>query len=267
MSGETLDFTALTESTGARLSVEGADMMYSRYVLAAEMAEGLRVLEIAAGSGQGLGLLQRSAQWVVAGDIDSALLGKGRLHYDSRVPMVCFNGGYLPFADGSFDLILLFEALYYFPDQNTTFNEMARVLNDSGALFIVSANPERADFISSPRSVHYHAAAELRAALVERGFRVQAYAAYSLREGGIATRVLGWIQRVAERFGLVPRTLGARALLKRLFIGPLVEVPAELVEGFGRVTDLFPIPTASAVRDHKVIYIKAERSGGRASVH
>ena len=67
-------FDHLTETAGTPASREGLDMLYTRYDYVRTLAAGKRVLELACGSGQGLGLIAKSAKWTVGGDIDSTLL-------------------------------------------------------------------------------------------------------------------------------------------------------------------------------------------------
>ena len=54
-------FAVLTEAPGRHVSVEGADMLFSRYTYGAEVGAGGRLLEIGCGPGVGLGLLSSSA--------------------------------------------------------------------------------------------------------------------------------------------------------------------------------------------------------------
>lgn len=253
------DFSSLTESTGTGVSREGADMVFSRYAYGARLAAGARVLEVAAGSGQGLGMLASRAARVVGGDIDVGLLARGRRHYGSRVPLVCMDAQGLPFADGSFDLVIFFEALYYVPTPGRALDEVARVLVPGGRAVFVSANPERPDFIRSPRSHTYHSADAFRRELGARGFTVVVEGAYRLAEGGgLVSRVAPPVRRVLEALRLVPRTLEGRARLKRLLFGPLVVLPPEVAPGFGSEADRHVLPPGPAP-GYKVLYVTATR--------
>jgi SAM-dependent methyltransferase len=258
-------FEDLTETTGIPVTAEGASMMYTRYEYATRFANGQSVLELGCGAGQGLGLLARSAATVVGGDFSEALLRDARAHYRDRFPLVRLSADHLPFAQGSFDLVLLFEASYYVPDMNRAFDELARVLRPGGRVIFVNANPDRADFISSPHSVHYHSADEFRRALESRGFAVTVEGAYPVQsssKGGLASRVAGPLfglaRQALELFHLTPKTLRGRARLKRLVNRRLIEVPAELREGFAAVEQRVALPAGSAP-GFKVIYVTAQR--------
>ena len=254
----------VTEATGIPVSAEGASMMATRYHFAAQLANGKRVLELACGSGQGLGLLARSAARLIAGDVSAPLLRQARAHYGGRVPLVRLSAEALPFANGVFDLVLCFEASYYVPRMDRAFGEIARVVAGAGTVAFVNANPERPDFIKSPHSVHYQSADELRNALGGRGFRVTVEGAFPVDASAGAGRP-AWLERglllvrwVLERLHLVPRTLKGRARLKRLVYGKLRELPPELPEAFGPVAARAPVGPGS-VRGYKVIYVTAHK--------
>jgi SAM-dependent methyltransferase len=259
-------FEDLTETTGIPISKEAADMMYTRYRLAARAAAGRRVLELGCGAGQGLGLLGAVAASVVGGDYSRALLSGARAHYGRRFPLACLSADCLPFSDAAFDLVLCFEASYYVPDMTRGFGEMARVLRPGGTVMFVNANPDRLDFIRSPHSVHYHSADEFRAALGGLGLAVEVHAGFPLDAdtrgagGRMVSGLLSLARRVLEALHLVPATLRGRARLKRLIYGKLDRVPAELGEGFAREADRHPV-TPGPVRGFKVLYISARKPG------
>jgi len=260
-------FEEVTETTGTPVSAEGASMMYTRYHVAAELARGKRVLEVACGSGQGLGLVGRAAAQVVAGDVSRALLGRAHVHYGVRIPCVRFRAEALPFAGGAFDLVLLFEASYYMTDLGGVLGEIARVLAHGGTALLVNANPERPDFIKSPHSVDYHSADDFRRALGGRGFRVSVEGAFPVDASAGAGRSrwlgrgLSLTRRVLEGLHLVPRTLQGRARLKRLVYGKLRALPPELPEDFAPVAPRTPLPPGP-VRSYKVIYVTAHKFVG-----
>lgn len=257
-------FEDLTETTGVPLSDEGASMMYTRYVYGRRLATGKRVLELACGSGQGLGLLQAGAQRLVGGDYSLQLLRVGRRHYGARVPLVQLSAEALPFRAESFDLVLFFEASYYVPHMDAAFDEIARVLGASGTVAFVNANPERPDFIRSPHSVHYHTADEFGQALGRRGFSVTIEAAFPVApaDTGIVRRIrsaaLRLLRRALEVLHLVPRTLRGRARLKRLVFGRLRVVPSELPTDFSPEAERVAVDPG-ATGGWKVLYVTGTR--------
>ena len=238
-------------------------MMYTRYHVAAELARGKRVLEVACGSGQGLGLVGRSAAQLVGGDVSRPLLRAARAHYGRRVPLAGLSAERLPFADAAFDVVLCFEASYYIPHVDETFREIARVLAPGGTALFVNANPERRDFIKSPHSVHYHTADQFRAALESVGLMVTVEGAFPVDPGGVAAsrltrRIASAARVVLGALGLVPSTLRGRARLKRLVYGRLLEVPTELGPGFATDAPRLAV-RRGPVPGFKVIYVTARK--------
>lgn len=63
------DYTSVTEITGCNVTSEQLQRMYARYRFASELCDDKEVLEVACGSGQGLGYLAKKAKRVVGGDI------------------------------------------------------------------------------------------------------------------------------------------------------------------------------------------------------
>jgi SAM-dependent methyltransferase len=239
-------------------------MMYTRYAVAAELAVGKRVLELACGGGNGFGLVAAQARSVVGGDFSAPLLRHARAHYGERVPLVRLTAEALPFRAGAFDVVLFFEASYYVPDMNRAFDEGTRVLPPGGTVLFVNANPERPDFITSPHSVRYHTADQFRTALERRGFRVTTEAAFPVqRESpGLVSRAAGSLVRAArvvlDTLGLVPQTLRGRARLKRLIFRDLATIPPEIPPSFSAVESRVAV-AAGPVRHFKVIYIAGRR--------
>src|SRR5271155_3905626 len=107
------DYQAVTETAGVGITREALTMALTRYTFAAGFCDGERVLEVACGIGQGLGLLVQRAKCVLGGDYDPGLLVAARRHYDARVGLVRLDAEALPFIDHSFDVVILFEAIYY----------------------------------------------------------------------------------------------------------------------------------------------------------
>lgn len=230
--------------------------MAARYAFGAERASGRDVLEVACGSGQGLGLLARSARRVIAGDYTFSLVRDAARHYGHRVGLVCLDAQGLPFPDASFDLVLCYEALYYFPDADRFCSEAARVLRLGGELVVVNVNPAWAGFNASPYSVHYHSADELRDLFGRRGLTAEIHGAFPEHEGGLLSRLVALVRRVAVALHLVPKTMRAKRLLKRLFYGRLIPLPPELAPG--------PLPTLESITDDATVYTVLYAIGRRS---
>lgn len=256
MTPPTRDYSAVTEISGEAVRRDALEKMIGRYSFGAAEAAGKDVLEVACGSGQGLGLLAQSARRVIGGDYTIDLVRGAATHYGRRVLLAAVDAQSLPFRDGSFDLVLCYEALYYFPEAERFTAEAARVLRAGGTLIVVSVNPAWAGFNPSPHSTRYHRAPELRALLERHGFRPEVFGAFQEREGGSLSRVVGLVRRVAVSLHLVPKTMRAKRLLKRIFYGRLVSLPPELA-AIGPVPTF--VPAVGDASDSTVLYALGRR--------
>jgi SAM-dependent methyltransferase len=223
------DYPSVTEVTGEAVRRDAIEKIWARYAFAAERAQARDVLEVACGSGQGLGVLARRARSVVAGDYTFDLVQGLARHYRGRVRSLVLDGQFLPFRDGSFDMVLCYEALYYFADADRFCAEAARVLRPRGELLVVNVNPRWPGFNPSPYSTRYHDAGELRGLLERHGLAADVRGAFPEHEGGALSRAVGLVRRAAVALHLVPKTMRAKRLLKRFFYGKLVVLPPELV--------------------------------------
>lgn len=113
----------------------------ARYRLALPHVAGRRVLDAGCGVGWGSKLLLEAGADAVTGlDISEEALADARV----RAPGVEFVHGdlqALPFPDGSFDVVVCFEALEHADDVLSTLDGLVRVLAPEGVLFVSSPNP------------------------------------------------------------------------------------------------------------------------------
>lgn len=222
------DFSTVTELAGHQAHAEQLSMIHTRYALARERCEGKDVLEAACGPGRGLGYLARTARSVTAGDLTPSLVDTARAHYGERVKLSVFDAQALPFADASFDLVLLYEALYYLPEPEKFLAEARRVLRPGGELLLSMPNPEWDGFNRSPYSVGYWSADELRYLLTVNGFPPVIKCGFAAAPRGPIGSAVAAVRRAAVGLGVVPKTMKGKAWLKRAFYGPLTELGPEL---------------------------------------
>ncbi len=101
---------------------------------------GARVLDVPTGSGVALrGVRRGQGLDVVVTDISATMLQRARttaarLGVADQVRAVVADVGELPFADGSFDLVVSFTGLHCFPDPRRAIGEMVRMLAPGGAI-------------------------------------------------------------------------------------------------------------------------------------
>lgn len=113
----TTDFISVTEIAGDEVTQEQADRLCNRYYWAGRYCSGKDVVEAACGPGQGLGYLGGIARSLEAGDYSDAILAIARRHYGNRIVLNQFDAQDMPFEENSKDVIILFEAIYYLPDE------------------------------------------------------------------------------------------------------------------------------------------------------
>jgi SAM-dependent methyltransferase len=257
-----MDYTSVTEAPGTRVTREAASMLYTRYAFAAPYCRGRRVLEVACGAGQGLGYLGDRAGTVVGGDYTEALLARAHGHYRGRVRLIRFDAQSLPFRGGSFDVVLLYEALYYLARPDQFLEECARVLSEHGALLICTVNKDWSDFNPSPLSTRYFSAPELTELLGGHGFQAELYGAFPVVNGSLKGRVVSLIRRTAVVLHVIPRTMKGKEALKRVFLGPLVPLPAEVHEAMAAYCAPVPLARARSAA-FKVLFAVGRPGGGR----
>ena len=257
-SGGSSDYSDITELPGAMATREQSTRLLNRYQTANSYAASRRVLEIACGSGLGLGYLARSARWVIGGDYTSSLLRLAQSHYRGRLPLTQLDAHDLPFGSASFDLALIFEALYYMERPERVLAETRRILDKRGIVLVSTVNKDWSGFSPSRHSTRYFSIPELRGLLIEAGFdRIEFFGAFPAEVPTLIGRSVSLLRRVAVSLHLVPKTLGSRALLKRLFYGKLSPLGPEVKAGMAPSEPLVQLSNDSATKRFKIIYAKA----------
>ncbi|HKW72612.1 MAG TPA: class I SAM-dependent methyltransferase [Candidatus Dormibacteraeota bacterium] len=249
----TSDYTAVTETWGLPASPEQLAMQYFRYRLAAEVGHGGAVLEVGCGSGMGLPYLQNHSRMSVGGDYTLRLLREGRRHIP-QANLVCMDAQRLPFLDATFDAVLMLEMIYYLPDHEAAIAECRRVLKPGGSLMVCLPNRDRPDFNPSPLSTRYFNTSEIDSLLDGCGFDVRVYGAFPAEETTPRDRALAPLRHFAVRFHLIPRSMRAKALVKRVLYGKLPELGA-VHDGMAAYSEPVQLdPSAGPNREFKNLY-------------
>ena len=253
------DYADVTEVPGIGADQEQLQRAADRYGFAASYCAGKRVLEVACGAGLGLGMLAQFASSTVGGDLTPALIQTAHRQYAGRLELLLLDAQHLPFGDGSFDVIVLFEALYYLPDFVGFLDECQRVLSPGGALILSTVNKGWSDFNPSPFSTKYYSAEELVATLQRHGYRTTVFADSKVQRGSALGLVVSWMKRTAVKLNLMPKSMKAKQLLRRIFMGRLEPLPVELLPGAIAATEPTPIDLGSgSITEYKIIFVYAE---------
>ncbi len=250
-------YETVTETPANHITREALAMMYTRYAWAAGFCDGKTVLEVACGAGQGLGYLARRAKRVVGGDYTTALLRLARQHSGGALPLVRLDAHALPFTPESFDVVVLYEAIYYLANPSGFCAECRRVLRPGGTLLVCTVNREWPEFNPSPFSVGYLAADELRRLLREQRFDVEIRAGFPVLRASPRQALVALLRPVAVALHMIPGTMRGKELLKRIFLGRLVTVPAEIEDGMAEFRAPVPLEPGAPTGGFKVLYAVA----------
>jgi len=252
-----IDYSTVTEVPGDGATREQMARMFHRYRFASEFCRGKDVLEVACGAGQGLGYLNKKARWVVGGDCTERLVRSARQHYGDRIQVHLLDAQHLPFRDNSFDVVILYEAIYYLTHPEQFVLEARRVLRKGGVLLIAMVNKDWSEFNPSPFSATYYSVPKLTELLEKSGFAVECYGAFSSIPKTAKERIISNIRRIAVALNLIPKTMKGKEVLKKLFYGRLIPLGKEIQEGEYEYQAPKFIPPNVPNYEYKVVYCAA----------
>ena len=138
----------LIEWTGERCVPWAPDVQvvyehFHRYMWAAQVIKGRKVLDLGSGEGFGAAILAGSATHVVGVDVDRQTVEHSKLNY-AGPDLEFYVGTALDlstFEDGSFGAVVAFEIIEHVKDQERVLDEVVRVLGDKGILVV--STPDR----------------------------------------------------------------------------------------------------------------------------
>jgi len=252
-----VDYSTVTEVPGHKVTDEQLARMYHRYRFAAGFCNGRDVLEVACGAGQGLGYLARYARRVVGGDCTEGLVRDAKSHYKDRVELHILDAHQLPYKDKSFDVVILYESIYYLAKPEKFVGEARRILRKPGVLLIASVNKDWPEFNPSPFSSNYFSVPEVSRLLESSGFSVECYGAFSSIPKTAREKIVSNIRRVAVALRLIPKTMKGKELFKKLFYGRLIPLCKEIQEGMYEYQAPESISLNVPNHEYKVIYSAA----------
>ncbi|MFO0855601.1 MAG: class I SAM-dependent methyltransferase [Candidatus Brocadia sapporoensis] len=205
-----IDYSVITESPNLNATQEQLERLYQRYHFARQFAKNKDVLEVACGSGIGLGYLARVATKVVGMDIDEKNVELARTCYkederlrgsedgrrrNGKIDIQIMDAHDLNFPAKCFDLVLLFEAIYYLKEPHKLISEAERVLRDNGKLIICTVNKDWDDFHPSPYTHKYFSVPELFEILKGKFNEIKMYGGFLVNKSGIKNTVVSRIKR------------------------------------------------------------------------
>ena len=231
------NYVDVTELSGDEVSREQVERMCHRYYWAGEFCRGKDVLEAGCGAGQGLGYIAGLARSLIAGDFSQEIVEMARRHYGERVEIQRFDAQDMPFDDDSFDVVILFEAIYYLPSAKRFVEQCKRVLRPGGKVLITSANKDLYDYNPSPHAHGNYGTKELFELFNANGFAVECFGSTRVDRVSVRQRLLRPVKKLAVALDLIPKTMNAKKILKRIVFGKLVPMPHEVTKGTARLVD------------------------------
>jgi ubiquinone/menaquinone biosynthesis C-methylase UbiE len=124
---------------------EGNPEMVTQLLEEVSLTESSFVLDVGCGTGNNTILFAAAVPAKVVGlDISYGMLQKA-YEKRSRIPFVQAPADNLPFSSNSFDFVFMTEVLHHLPDIPRTYQEIHRVLKESGPLCIVTQAHDQID--------------------------------------------------------------------------------------------------------------------------
>ncbi len=157
----------------------------ARYRFALPFVEKMSVLDIACGTGYGIGMLRSRAKFVAGVDIDPAAAAEAKTECGENGAVLLGNGLGLPFEDGTFDVITSFETLEHLHDRRLFLAELKRVIRAGGVLILSTPNANYSQPVNgipaNPFHIYEYKPGELLNEL-EAHFSVTSFLGQSLNE-------------------------------------------------------------------------------------
>ncbi len=249
------DYTQVTEIPGNKGSEENLSMLYTRYKWASEFITDKEVLEVGCGPGIGLGYLAKKAKRVIGSDYDVKLVKVAKDYYQDRIAILQSNAQCLPFKGNTFDVVILFEAIYYLPYPERFLNECKRLLRKQGIVLICTANKDWEGFNPSPFSLKYFSVPELVNLFKMSNFEVELFGNFPVKALSFMDKCKLFVRKVAVSLHIIPKTMKGKEKLKRIFYGKLLDLPNEIIEDVKiESPSLEPIDGTLPNHQYKVIY-------------
>lgn len=153
------EFASERFTPGGGLSPNVESEHRQRYLAAAEIVEGLRVLDAASGAGYGSRILADKAASVVGIDLDRGAVEFANEHYSipDRCQFQVAPVEALPFANETFDAVVTFETIEHIDEvgQRRFFSEIHRVLKTTGLLILSTPNKHTYSDVPGTRNPYH----------------------------------------------------------------------------------------------------------------
>jgi ubiquinone/menaquinone biosynthesis C-methylase UbiE len=257
----TKNYSLITETPGQKADKEQLERALQRYRFAKEFTKNKKVLEVACGSGIGLNYIAETAQNCTGIDIDDNNLLKAKeitknSKYQHKIIIKKSDAHQLPFNDNEFEVIIFFEAIYYLQNPEKFIKEAYRVLQTNGLLIIGSVNKDWENFHPSPFTYRYFSIPNYQELLNKYFNKINYFGGFYTASD---SAIFSLIKKTAAKMHLIPRSLKARAYLKRIFMGKLSKLPENINDNMATYYKPEPIKEIKTNSNYKIIYITAQK--------
>jgi len=255
-----IGYSQVTESPGLMATNEQIKRLYQRYWLAKEFTKDKDVLEVAFGSGMGLGYLANVTKSLTGIDIDIANVNYAKQYYseenkrNTSIKIELMDAHNLNYPDKSFDVVIGFEVLYYLHKPSQFFSEVKRVLRTNGIFILSTVNVDWEAFHPSPLTYQYFSVPELFVLLKSHFSEVKFYGSFKTEATHKIDRLISFIKKASVSLSLIPDSLAKRNFLKRIFLGKLSPLPKEVYDGMATVDAPEEISHDRSCYTFKIIY-------------
>lgn len=251
---------AITDVAGEAAGRVQIERLVQRYYWAASYCEGRKVLEVACGTGQGLGLLGAAASHVCGCDVSMENLTICRSTHADSAALIQADAQSLPFATGALDVLILLETIYFLPNPEQFLAEARRVLAPGGRLLISSINKDCPDFNPNhPLYFAHYGVADLAGAMASHGFTAECFGIIPMDAPSLRARIFRPVKRLAIRLNLIPDSMQARLFLKRVVFGQLEKMPMDIAGQPAPSIGPQPIPFDQPDVIHQVVLCAGTR--------
>lgn len=189
--------------TNAVLSVGNSALWRMATVRAIGPKPGMRVLDVAAGTGTSAAAIARTGAEVVALDFSKGMVEQGRVRHP-EIEFVVGDAEQLPFGDDEFDVVTISFGLRNVQHPQRALDEMFRVLKPGGRLVICEFSRPPLPILRAGYEAYLRWVMPAVAAVSSSNSRAYAYLAESIADWPDQATLSGWIRgagftRVAHR--------------------------------------------------------------------
>jgi len=251
---------AYTDVAGEPAGATQVERLVERYRWVAGYCDDRIVIEVACGTGQGLGLLRSRAKHVYGCDIDRENLQIVRMTYGHGMSLVQTDAHLLPFRDSSADVVILLETIYFLSSPDAFVREARRVLRPGGHCLISAINKDCPDFNPKhPLYLGHYGARDLAQLLQRHGLAAECFGIIPMNKPTLRQRAFLPIKQVAIRLNLIPETMQARMFLKRIVFGPLQQMPRDITPLAGTAVPPRRLSPGEPDKVHQVVMCAGQR--------